>query len=539
MILRVIIGACLLLLGLFGIGAFLSPPRGDAEAFYMTYPKIIAASERIIPMPIPGYWSFSQVGLMGEMHFAVLMQLSGVQAAKLFVWPISVAAALMLMGVAAESGVGRTGQWFAVIMLLTSSAFTTHITNGKVDLFAAALGISAFYWGLKASSCQWRKSALAVTGLCTGFAVVAKLPYIVALAPSVLLLVMARHYLAERRPKGRTLLSLLAVAGQLFLWFTIAVIPHMIKNEVFFQAPLTPLIGPPELTWLTEQSWLSPDATRWIVLTYPYALMFGSYHMQEGRLSFLVLVFIVLALGLPRARLILQHSALAQITIAALVGTVVWVFLKPSVFAPRYILATLLMFIPLAAGAAEYGYHSESKSRWLWIGVIAFAILALGIAAHRPLTKWPFHLMRYVKGEFSECELASKYCNRLATLNQVAASGARIYFAGYYGFWLRADLLQCRQSPKEAGLLESVGAMSGKWTHLVDHGFEYLVIDKLTHRSALESLDKSHAPDWLKIENIWDDPLVLIYKITPKDQRRNAKVACRQISGPAWDIVEL
>jgi hypothetical protein len=539
MIVRVIIGACLFLLALFGIGAFLSPPKGDAEAFYMTYPKIIAASERIIPMATPGYWSFSQVGLMGEMHFAALMQLSGVQAAKLFVWPISVAAALMLMGVAAESGVGRTGQWFAVIMLLTSSAFTTHITNGKVDLFAAALGISAFYWGLKASSCQWRKSALAVTGLFTGFAVVAKLPYIVALAPSVLLLVMARHYLAETRPKGRTLLSLLAVAGQLSLWFTIAVIPHMIKNEVFFQAPLTPLIGPPELTWLTEQSWLSPEETRRVVLTYPYALVFGRYGMQEGRLSFLLLVFILLAVNLPRAKLMWRHSALAQITIAALLGTVIWVFLKPSVFAPRYMLATLLMFIPLAAGAAEYSYQSEKTNRWLWIGIIALLILALGTTTHRPLTKWPSHLIRYAKGEFSECELASKYCNRLKTVNQVAMPGARIYFAGYYSFWLRPDLLQCCQTPRDGSLRGSSETMKAKWAHLFDRGFEYLVIDKLTHRSALEFIDKSHAPDWLKIENIWDDPLLLIYKITAKDERRNAKVACRQISGPAWDIVEL
>ncbi len=535
-ILRITIAASLLVFILFGIGAFLSPPVGDSEAFYMVYPKIIAASERIVPMPT--YWDFSQIGLMGEMHFAALIQLSSVQAAKLFVWPISLAAAIMLMGVTAESGVGRIGQWFAVIILLSSTAFTQHISDGKVDLFAAALGISAFYWALKASGRVWRKSALAITGLCTGFAVVAKLPYVVAVVPSIFLLVMGRHYITEVRTKGRGLLSMCSVAAQLALWTTIAVIPHMIKNDLLFGAPLTPLIGSPELTALTDQVWFSPEMTRRIVLTYPYALVFGHYYMQEGRLSFLLLVFLLLALGLPRAKPLL-HSSLAQITMTALLGTVLWVFLKPSVLAPRYILATLLMFIPLAAGAAEYAYQIEKKSPWVWTAVLGFLILALVRDTYRPVRKWPFYLIRYAKGEFSNCELASEYCPSLTAVNRLAAPGARIYFAGYYSFWLRADLLQCRQAREDEKVLASSKTMSGKWAKLFEHGFEYVIIDKVTHRSELASFETLPAPTWLETEKIWEDRRVLIYKIKSKDERRSAKAGCRQISGPAWDVVEL
>ncbi len=535
-ILRLIISASLLAFILFGIGAFLNPPVDDAEAFYMVYPKIIAASERVIPMPT--YWNFSQIGLIGEMHFAALMQLSGVQAAKFFVWPISLAAAIMLMGVAAESGVGRIGQWFSVIILLSSSGFTKHIIDGKVDLFAAGVGVAAFYWALKASGGVWRNPVLAITGLCTGFAVVAKLPYVVAVAPSIFLLVMGRHYISEVRTKGRALFSVCSVAAQLALWTTIAVIPHLIKNDLFFGAPLTPLIGPPELTGLTSQVWFSPETTRWIVMTYPYALTFGHYHMQEGRLSFLLLVFLLLALGLPRAKRVL-HSSLAQITMVALLGTALWVFLKPSVLAPRYILAVLLMFIPLAARAAEYVYQSERKSRWAWTAVIGFLILALVKDTYRPLTKWPFYLIRYANGEFSQCELASEYCPSLTAVNQLASAGARIYFAGYYSFWLRADLLQCRQSPIDERLQRGSEKVKTKWANLFEHGFEYVIIDKATHRSELASFEKLPAPAWLEKEKIWEDRRLLIYKINSKDEHRSAKAACRQISGPAWDVVEL
>ncbi len=535
-ILRLLISASLLAFILFGIAAFLNPPVDDAEAFYMVYSKIIAASERIIPMPT--YWSFSQMGLIGETHFAALIQLSGVQAAKFFVWPISVAAAIMLMGVAAECGLGRIGQWFAVIILLSSSAFTKHISDGKVDLFAAGLGIAAFYWALKSSRHAAQNSALAITGLCTGFAVVAKLSYVVAVVPSIFLLVMSRRYISEVHTRGRTVFSMCSVAAQLALWTTIAVIPHLIKNDLFFGAPLTPLIGPPELTGFTDQVWFSPETTRWIVLTYPYALTFGHYHMQEGRVSFLLLVFLLLALALPRAKRLL-HSSLAQITMVALLGTALWVFLKPSVVAPRYILATLLMFIPLAARAAEYAYQSETKSRWAWIAVLGFLILALVKDTYRPLMKWPFYLVRYAKGGFTQCELASEYCPSLTAVNRLAAPGARIYFAGYYSFWLRADLLQCRQAREDEKVLASSKTMSGKWAKLFEHGFEYVIIDKATHRSELATFETLPAPAWLETEKIWEDRRLLIYKIKSKDERRSAKAGCRQISGPAWDVVEL
>ncbi len=535
-ILRLIISASVLAFVLFGIGAFLNPPVDDAEAFYMVYPKIIAASERITPMPT--YWDFSQIGLIGEMHFAALIQLSGVQAAKLFVWPISLAAAILLMGVGAECGVGRIGQWFAVIILLSSSAFTKHISDGKVDLFAAALGIAAFYWALKASGHAGRKSVLAITGLCTGFAVVAKLPYLVSVVPGIFLLVMGRHYITEVRTKGRAPASLFIVAAQLTLWITIAAMPHIFKNGVFFGAPLTPFIGPPELTNLVNQVWFSPETTRWIVLTYPYALTFGRYHMQEGRLSFLLLAFLLLALGLPRAKPLL-HSALAQITISAVLGTALWIFVNPSVLAPRYILASLLMFIPLAARAAEYAYQSETKSGWAWIAVLGFLTLALVRDMYRPITKWPFYLVRYAKGEFSQCKLASEYCPSLTAVNRLAAPGARIYFAGYYSFWLRADLLQCRQAREDEKVLASSKTMSDKWAKLFEHGFEYVIIDKATHRSELASFETLPTPAWLDIEKILEDRRLLIYKIKSKDERRSAKAGCRQISGPAWDVVEL
>ena len=58
---------------------------GDAAAFYMILPKIMADLHELIP--VPGYESFMSVGLQGEMHYAALMVLGSADAAQLFEWP--------------------------------------------------------------------------------------------------------------------------------------------------------------------------------------------------------------------------------------------------------------------------------------------------------------------------------------------------------------------------------------------------------------------------------------------------------------------
>ena len=152
----------LILVLLEGLSSLLPPTSGsDAEAFYLALPKLISASHRLLPMP-GGFEYFSQIGLQGEMHFSALMSVSNYQAAKLFVWPTSLAIGLMLMGLGSLVGLGRHGNYISVAILFTSTVFTNIIWDGKVDLFATAMGLCAYYWALQLSTV---KGALPLAGL--------------------------------------------------------------------------------------------------------------------------------------------------------------------------------------------------------------------------------------------------------------------------------------------------------------------------------------------------------------------------------------
>src|SRR5271157_4036781 len=79
--------------------------NGDATAFYMALPKVIAASHRLVPLP--GYEGFTTTGLQGEMHYAALMALGSPDAARLFAWPTMLAGAILLLAICRQAGIDR------------------------------------------------------------------------------------------------------------------------------------------------------------------------------------------------------------------------------------------------------------------------------------------------------------------------------------------------------------------------------------------------------------------------------------------------
>ncbi len=524
-----------LLLLVEGGGSLLRPPRGDAVAFYMPFSKIIAASHRLVPLP--GYEAFTQIGLQGELHYAALMSLGSDRAAKLFVWSTSFAIAMMLLAIGSKVGLGRRGQWIALTVLCTSTAFTYLITDGKVGLFAAAMGMAAFYWTLQTGGHQGTL-ALRLTGLFTGLAVIAKFSYLAPLLPGILVLVVWQRAIPskERSVDDSLMVSLATAILSLGFWMMLPIIPHMLKNGVLFGEPLAPFVSSGGQSWLS-QTWFTPEVTRWIVLTYPLALVFGQYPMQYGTLSPLILAFAPLAFLLPRPRSI-AGSRLVQITLAAAMGVVVWVIVRPSVLAPRYILAPLLMFIPFAARSAEYVAQMEMRPRWLSAGILigAFTMLLLTLLQEG---RYPvYHTLRYVAGQVSECDLAGPSCRASGIVNQQAAFGDRVYLGTYYRYWLRPDLLQCVSGSDEQRAMSSLQTPEARWTYLYERGFHHLIIDERTHEATAALLDVAQVPAWLAVIPLFDENEYAVFRLESNDPSRQPRMICRQVNPPAWDVVE-
>ncbi len=365
-----------MLLVLVATGMVFRPlhPQGDAAAFYMVLPKMLAASQKI--GFLPGYENFTTVGLIGEFHFAALMSLGCGENAKLIIWPLIISGTFILTSLVRIGGGNRKAQWLAVIMLFSSSAVTLLIGDGKVDLFAAVFGLAVVY--ILCSKLERTKSFYVLAGLMAGFAVIAKLSYAPLIIPCGVLLIIWRNI---GKKSFRHNIQDICLFG---LGAFLPAVVHLYKNWALLKEPLAPFIyisgNPFDQNWIdVNQKWFSDEITSKILLTYPLAFVFGQYPMQYGTISFMILAFLPLFLCVSTANYF-QTRTTIQIFIIGCIGLITWIIYRPSVFAPRYYLYTLILLIPLAAYSVENVLTEKRNPRWL-LSVITWCCIMGSVMA--------------------------------------------------------------------------------------------------------------------------------------------------------------
>jgi hypothetical protein len=529
---KLIVLLAITLMLLAGVGSLL-PPSSDAAAFYMPVARIISASHQLGPPRGTGE-GWSHIGLLGELHYASLISLGSAEVAKEFNWLVGLATAVMVAAVCSRVGLSSKGQWVAIIMVATSTAVTSVIMNGKVDLFAASLGCAAFYYALQWGSNQQNHS-LWLTGLFTGMAVVAKLSYAAALVPAVLILIVwqmaARQ--EEDLPKGARGLKYASTILQLGCGMALMAIPHMLKNGLLFGQPLAPFIATTGGGIITQE-WFSPEVTRILVLTYPIALILGYTPMQGGHLSPLLLAFLPFAFYLQRPRRFFS-SPLVQLTLSAMLGVAVWLVISPSILAPRYLLATVLMIIPVVAKGVDHVMQDRTRSRLLLGGtyatllvLLAFSMITVGTFANQAV--------QIITGAYEVCDLHRADCWGLSLLNQHADMGDRVFIVGYYSDWLRPDLLQCVSNGAERNAALRSPSTEERWAYLIDRGFRFIAIEP-GFTTYDEALDISEAPEWIEHVEIFQETGYRVHQIESQDPLIQPSMTCSQIDMPAWQIV--
>jgi hypothetical protein len=521
---KVIAVACSVLLVLWACAAVVYPPMGDGEAFYFVYAKFIAAGNRLVPL-IGNYEPFSTIGLLGELHFAALMTIAGPASAKLFVWLTACAACVALMETGRTCGIGVRGRLVLLVLLLTSSTFVLYIPDGKVDLFAAALGLSAYYWALPVRQVP-AVAAARVCGVLAGLACVAKFSYVPVLVPSLLVMLLARRDGVSGFGMRAGLLATAAMTAAM------AGLPHLIKNAVFFGEPLAPFVtASSDRAWL-NQVWFDAQATAWIVKTYPLALVFGRYPMQGGTLSFAWLALAPLAFLLPRVRYSLR-TPLGVAVAAGLIGLLVWVALRPSVIAPRYILAPLLLlFLPVGKAVEDL---SIARTRILSYSALACLLIAcaVNVITHRTAAN---DLIRLASKGLTPCHRASPHCADLIHINALAESGERALVLSYYTYWLRSDLLLCRNTYREGVAVKRAADAEEAWVSIATSGLTLLLVDQSSHGAEFERL-WTQRPAWVETTEIYRGSAVVAYRIANHDSTYRPRVSCVKRPGGHWEVL--
>jgi len=329
------------------------------------------------------------------------------------------------------------------------------------------------------------------------------------------------------------ILKLTMCSLTLGIWAFLAWIPHLLKNWALFNAPLAPFIG---LSASLSEPWFSSEGTAWILKTYPLALIFGRYPGQDGNLSFLWLAFLPLVFFLPKGKSF-ARSPLVQLTMAGIIGVVFWILLRPSWMAPRYIFISLALLIPVVSCGVEQLYEREEKPYFLRTAILITTLFSFLFCTYPHINNglvtkiWNLDV-------HDECALSGEYCGSFNKLNSIANSGARMYFAGYYGYWVRPDILQCQLSRSEKRSLDRIKDTNERWRYLLEKGVEYVVVDRLSHAKKAQEFSSASTPLWLTNELIIDDPKLLVWRIQPSDPEHSVKVKCNMSNSGGWKVSE-
>lgn len=564
----------------------------DAKAFYLVLPKVVASSHRLVSLT--GYESFMSIGLLAEMQLAALFLLGmpGISP-RLFCWVTGLAGAVILLAICRNAGLAKRGQLISLVIMATSTAATLLWADGKTDIFAAVYGLGGALYALGSWNEKNRRNSIILAGLFTGFALVAKLTYIVSYLPAIYILLFWKeipHLWLALRSGGNRLLTLRQHLNEGLLFGAaafIALLPHLVKNLI--------LLGT-IMNAYGDGQWFSAETTRHLVLTYPFVLIFGNYWAQYGNMSPLLLAFLPLALLAPWPTKP-WNGPVAAISVAALAGLVAWVTLFPAIPMLRYFLTALLLLVVPAAWAAER-WSRRDKILGLAISLATLVVLVIYLRGGQSILpnnallryflvvllllivpsawvakRWlrQYRILGHVVSfatlhavfiatlmvliisrglpELSDAfrylfiEQTEKGLNRdeassysvYEAINKTAEPGARVFLISYFRFWLRPDLIQTSSGAHDANVVWNDKYPAKFWQQLYENGFTFLYVED-SASPAIKALDT--IPDWVTIQPIYPKShygaaYLLIFRNPPG----NVRLTTQEVSPGAWNVV--
>lgn len=505
----------------------------DARAFYMVLPKVLAASHRLVLLPL--YEDFTAVGLLAEVQLAALYVLGMPGGSpRIFSWITALAGSVVLLAIGRRAGLGRRGLIISLSMLTTSSAVALLLGSGKTDFYAAAFGLCAYYYAFRSWDKDTRKVAVILAGLFSGFAIVAKLSYLVPLLPSVCVLLLWREisdFTQVVRSRERFLVLLRQCAKVVLIFgavATIAFVPQLTKNWLLYGDALKTLNG--------SFQWFSPETTRRIVLTYPFVLTYGSYWGQFGTMSPLLLAFLPLALFSPLPSLP-WFGPVAALSVATSAGLGAWVILFPAVPMPRAFLATLILLIVPASWAAErFCLTGRMSAHVVWAATLATLLLFYRVwGGEIFLLRDAYHnfVSEQPEGAPRGDEVNSSVVYR--ALNEIAEPGARVYTLTYFKFLMRSDLIQCATRSNERPNSSESTNPEEFWHRMYTHGFTYILAEDAYNEINVDWI-LTTKPAWVNIEPIAKKGGWGAYRIVFDRQFEKVSLTTRELAPGAWVV---
>lgn len=498
----------------------------DSVALYFSDAKITAMTNGIQFFLND---SFITSSFHTGIQYAVITKMFGDQAARMYSWINGLIIIIFTLALGEQLGLSAKARRIVLALLLTTTAFTDLLGDGKIDLATTAPTIAAVYWMTTTSTKPSMKRFL-ITGFFAGFAIISR-PFNVFL----LVIIFALFYLQQIYFLIKNQEFYVKPLFKNFLWLLtpilILVVFHLFANWMILGSPLAPLSNAAKLNTSAWQ-WSFDSNQIWTFRAlYPFVVTFVNSPQSLGNISPLFLAFFP-GFFIGSEKKLLIPKPLMSLTVMAAIALLLWITFFFTVVEIRYVLFIwLILYLPLAMVVENILCLNDKTSKTMEIILIialvfaSFRIVYISLDTYSPLDE---------QGN-PQCG-NHLFCDYLGPINDTAPQGSRTLTLNAYRYYLRSDLFACSTRADEYNAIRSA-SLAGPdkfWLEVYRQGYTYIAYERnysIRHLYMTFSPDTENIPSWVQLETLSEDEhgLVRSYKINYINPPSQIIKTCSQI----------
>ncbi|MFT3894639.1 MAG: hypothetical protein QM730_23670 [Anaerolineales bacterium] len=476
-------------------------------------------------------------------QFTALMLSFGDQSARLFSWMCGVVIIIVGMAIGERMKLSKRALYILLMLMVTTTALSDLMGDGKVDLISTAPAVAAIYWIVVGSvDRQLNRSSLLLVGFLCGLAIVGR-PFNAFLLGIFIILFYFQNILSKNG-FGRTDFKPSIIS---LFWIGVGVgvlgLYHLFANWIILGNPFA---------FITSLSKINPSNGPWgfnpqtiflFRLFYPFVATYLNTPQSLGNMSPVIVAFIPILFIQDVRKDIHISRELFNLAVVCLVTLLLWVFLFFTVLEFRYVLSIwIILFIPLAQIVAGILENQDYVLRTtLSLSIIALLIFINIRTAYSVLDTYsPIDKLGN-----PQCT-GSRFCEYLNSINNSAAPGDCVLTLSAFRYYLRTDLFICSTGHDEYQRLQAASQIDSAalWGEIYRQGYKYIAYenDYTTRHAQLEIIpDPNNAPEWIDLEPLFGKPedLQIAYKINVSNPPIQPETSCQKKSSGIWEVYSL
>jgi hypothetical protein len=501
----------------------------DSSAIYFSNAKITSLTKQV------DYYTndnFVVSSFHNSILFSVIIEVFGDQAARMLSWVSGLAIIAFSLALGEIMGLSKSAKPILLALLLTTTAFTDLLGDGKIDLISSSFTLAAIYWMVAQSQNQKSdKNVFILIGMFAGLSAISR-PFNVFVLGVFFIL----FYFFEVFAKKAVGFSRMTEFAHSIVWIGVGAIGfglyHLLANWMILDSPLA---------FLSSISKLNPTGGPWdfdinqismLRLSYPIAATLRNTPQSLGNISPLIIAFLPVAL-LKASRISITFSRrMISLTIIAILTLILWIFSFFTVVEIRYVLILwFIIYIPISQLICHI---INNEDRILRYGSFGLMVLLLTFFVFRTTYISIDSFSPIDKNGNAQCS-GFVLCDYLGLINNTAPLNDRVLTLSAYRYYLRTDLFACSTKHEEYKLLQKLTYENPEmfWEEVHRQGYNFIAYENdYTTRHLQFGLipDPKHTPSWINLEPLSGNfpNAVGAYQISYNNPPNEVEVTCQK-----------